>query len=213
MHIAEGVLSAPVLAGGAACAAAGVGVGLWKTDEEQIPRVAVLSSAFFVASLIHVPIGPSSAHLLLNGLTGLILGWAAFPALLMALLLQAVLFGFGGLTTLGVNTACMGLPAVICYAFFSKGVRGEGAAIAVVAGFLTGVVSIGLTCALVGVALFSTGKSFLPVVYPLALAHLPVMVIEGLVTASVVSFLRTVRPELLRAAPEGAALRYRGEGG
>jgi cobalt/nickel transport system permease protein len=39
-----------------------------------------------VASLIHVPIGPSNAHLILNGLVGLLLGWGAFPAILVALI-------------------------------------------------------------------------------------------------------------------------------
>lgn len=46
---------------------------------ESIPKVGVLSSAFFVATLIHVPVGPSSIHLVLNGLMGVMLGWAAFP--------------------------------------------------------------------------------------------------------------------------------------
>ncbi|MFP4388984.1 MAG: energy-coupling factor ABC transporter permease, partial [Desulfococcaceae bacterium] len=51
MHISEGVLSAPVLIAGAAVAAAGVAAGLRQLDEERIPRAALLSAAFFVASL------------------------------------------------------------------------------------------------------------------------------------------------------------------
>ena len=70
MHISEGVLSAPVLATGAALTAAGCGIGLKKLDYDRVPQVAILTSAFFVASLIHVPIGPSSVHLVLNGLMG-----------------------------------------------------------------------------------------------------------------------------------------------
>ena len=54
----------------------------------------------------------SSAHLILNGLLGVVLGWAAFPVIFVALLLQAVLFQFGGFTVLGVNTATMGLGAL-----------------------------------------------------------------------------------------------------
>ena len=41
--------------------------------------------------------------LVLNGLMGLMLGWAALPAVFTALLLQAVFFGHGGYTTLGVR--------------------------------------------------------------------------------------------------------------
>ena len=58
MHISEGVLSPAVLAGGAALAVAGTAIGLKKLDYEAIPRVAILSAAFFVATLIHVPVGP-----------------------------------------------------------------------------------------------------------------------------------------------------------
>ncbi len=96
MHIPEGVLSAPVLVTGAVLAAAGVSVGLKKMDYEKIPQVSVLSSAFFVGSLIHVPIGPSSVHLVINGINGLLPGWLCFPSILVALALQAILFQFGG---------------------------------------------------------------------------------------------------------------------
>jgi cobalt/nickel transport system permease protein len=47
------------------------------------------------------------------GIVGLRLGWGAFPAILVALTLQTVFFRFGGITTLGVNTVSMAMPAVI----------------------------------------------------------------------------------------------------
>jgi len=125
MHISEGVLSAPVLAAGASFSAGGVCLGLKRMDYDRIPFVAILTSTFFVASLIHIPLGPSSVHLILNGLLGLILGWSAFPAILVALTLQAMLFQFGGLTVLGVNTFTMAFPAIFCYYIFAPAVRGE----------------------------------------------------------------------------------------
>ena len=114
MHISEGILSAPVLVTGAALTATAVGYSLKKMEHKEVPRVAILSSVFFVASLIHVPVGPSSVHLILNGIIGVLLGWSTFPAILVALALQGVLFQFGGITTLGVNTFNMALPAIIC---------------------------------------------------------------------------------------------------
>ena len=114
MHISEGVLSGPVLISGIVLAATCTAIGLKKLDYDRIPRAAILSASFFVASLIHVPVGPSSVHLILNGIVGLILGWGAFPVILVALTLQAMLFQFGGITTLGVNTMIMALPAVFC---------------------------------------------------------------------------------------------------
>ena len=114
MHVSEGVLSAPVLAGGAAAAALGLGWSLRGLPWSRLMEVGLLSAAFFVASLVHIPVGPSSVHLIMNGLLGAILGWSALPALAVAIFLQALLFQFGGLSTLGVNICIMALPAVLC---------------------------------------------------------------------------------------------------
>jgi ABC-type Co2+ transport system permease subunit len=73
----------------------------------------------FLASLVHVPLGPSSIHLTLLGLAGLLLGWSAIPALFVALLLQGFLLQFGGLLSLGVNTTIMGTAALSGYALYS----------------------------------------------------------------------------------------------
>ncbi len=197
MHISEGVLSAPVLLTGAALAAGGVALGLKKMDYEKIPEVAVLSSAFFVASLIHIPLGPSSVHLVLNGLVGVLLGWMAFPAILVALTLQALLFQFGGFTVLGVNTFNMAAPAVLSYYLFSHLIRRENHTAAIVAGFLAGGLGVGGGALLIAVSLVSTGEAFLNVAKLILLAHLPVMVIEGIITAFCVIFLKKVKPEVL----------------
>jgi len=196
MHISEGILSAPVLVSGAVLATAGTAVGLKKLDYDKIAHVGMLSAAFFVAALIHVPIGPASVHLIFNGLVGILLGWAAIPAILVALILQAVLFQFGGITTLGINTMIMGLPAVACAYLFSRilSVRPGSTA---VAGFICGFLAVLLSALLLGLTLVFTGESFTAIAQLVILAHTPVMVIEGIVTAFCVSFLRKVRPEIL----------------
>ncbi|UCF73425.1 MAG: cobalt transporter CbiM [Deltaproteobacteria bacterium] len=197
MHISEGVLSAPVLVAGVAMAAAGVSVGLKKMDYERIPQVAVLSSAFFVASLIHVPIGPSNAHLILNGINGLLLGWLCFPSILVALALQALLFQFGGITVLGINTVNMALPGLICYYLFSRLVNRERGFISLGAAFACGLVAVFLSGILVALSLLFTEESFMSVAKLIVLAHLPVMIIEGIITLFCVAFLKRVKPELL----------------
>lgn len=197
MHVAEGTLSGPVLIGGAALAVAGISLGLRRLSPEDIPRVAVVGAAFFVASLIHVPIGPSSAHLILNGLAGLILGWAAFPALTVALFLQAVLFGFGGLTSLGVNAVVMAGPAVAVRLLLGRPARSPDRRVALAAGFGAGVVGVGLGCLFLALALFLSAQGFVNVARLAVAAHLPVMAVEGLITAFVVVFLGRVRPDLL----------------
>lgn len=196
MHISEGVLSPAVLAGGAALTVAGAAIGLKKLDYEAIPRVAILSAAFFVASLIHVPVGPVGLHLVLNGLMGLLLGWLAFPAILIGLFLQALLFQFGGLTVLGVNTFTMAAPAVICF-YLYRGFLRRGGKFALAAAFACGATAILLSAVLVAVALLTTGQAFLEVAELVALAHVPVMLIEGLITMFVFVFLKKVRPEML----------------
>lgn len=201
MHIAEGVLSPVVLAGGAVLALAGTALGLRKLEYDRLVAVGILSAAFFVASLIHVPVGLSSAHLVLNGLVGVLLGWAAFPSILVALLLQALLFQFGGITVLGVNVFTMGFAAVISWYVFRaicylcpgmKGVR--------VAAFMGGALGVALAAVLTALALAFTDEGFWLAARLLLLAHLPVMLVEGLVTMFTVSFIMRVRPELLGMA-------------
>ena len=196
MHISEGVLSAPVLISGAALAAAGTALGLRRLDLESVMPTALLSSAFFVASLVHVPIGPGSVHLVLSGLLGLTLGWACFPAILVGLVLQAVFFQFGGLTILGVNTVTMAAPAVLCRYLFrrwlDKPSTRPGAAFA--AGFL----SILLSSLLTALALAFSDEGFLATAQTVIAANVPVMVIEGFITAFIVGFIAKVQPEILQ---------------
>src|SRR5207249_3719500 len=62
---------------------------------------------------VHVRVGPTSVHLLLNGLVGVILGRYAGVAIPVGLFLQALLIGHGGLDALGVNTCILAGPAVL----------------------------------------------------------------------------------------------------
>jgi cobalt/nickel transport system permease protein len=196
MHISEGVLSGPVLLSGAALAAAGTAVGLKKLDYDEIARAGMLSGAFFIASLIHVPLGPTSVHLIMNGIVGLFLGWAAFPAILVALALQAVFFQFGGITTLGVNTVIMALPAVVCYQLFAPLLH-RSRVVALAAAFACGFLAVLMGGIIVGMALMFTEEKFFEVAAAVVAAHLPVMIIEGIVTALCVAFLKKVQPSML----------------
>ena len=196
MHIVDGALSNPVVIGGALAAAGGVAKGLRSLDLESIPTAGVLSASFFVASLIHVPIGPSSVHLILNGLAGLLLGWAAFPALFVGLLLQAVFVGFGGLTVLGITTLNLALPAVMAGLLF-RPMIGRGVPVAgAVWGGLGGVFAIAATTIMVGASLALSGDQFLPAAKLVLFAHIPVMVIEAFLTGFAVLLARKVKPEL-----------------
>jgi len=210
MHIPDGILSGSpagigVLAAGAAVAAAGTILGLRRMDYERVPQVALLSAAFFVASLIRVPFGPTSVHLLLTGLMGLMLGWTAFPAILVALVLQAMFFQFGGLTTLGVNTMTMAFPAVLCYLLFRRAAGSRHDVVGASAGFAAGAFGFALSALAFSGVLLAGGSEFKALAQTLLVVHLPVALAEGAVSAFVIVLLRRVRPELLRAPLLAAA--------
>ncbi len=197
MHISEGVLSIPVLATGAALSAAGCAVGLRRMSYDRLVTVAIMSAAFFVGSLIHIPIGPASVHLILNGLLGAVLGWASFPAILVGLILQAVLFQYGGLTALGVNTFNMAAPAVLCSVLFRPMLRGGGRSRSLGA-FLCGTVAVLLASLSTAASLALTDEGFVRAAQTLVLAHVPVMLAEGGFTLLVVGFLAKTRPEFFQ---------------
>ena len=197
MHISEGILSAPVLVTGAGLTVIAVGYSLKKMEHKEVPKVAILSSVFFVASLIHLPFGPSSVHLILNGVIGVLLGWSAFPAILVALALQSVLFQFGGITTLGINTFNMALPAVICFYLFNRGIKGKNNFIALTLAFICGSLAVLLSGIMLAAVLVFIGEPFLQVAKLVLITHLPVMILEGVLAVFCIGFLRKVRPEIL----------------
>jgi len=196
MHISEGVLSAPVLTAGAAVSFAGTAIGLKKLDYDHIMSVAILGSAFFVASLVHVPSAVGSVHLLLGGLMGLILGWSAFPAILATLFLQYIFFQYGGLLVLGTNCTVIAGPAVICGLIFRPFILEKGKA-QLFAAFSAGFFSMGFSAIIMAASLWLSNQNFLKAAMILLITHLPVMVIEGIVTLFVVRFISRVQPDIL----------------
>lgn len=206
MHISDGVLSPPVLGAGFAAAGLALAATTRRLTSEEMPRAAVMTSAFFVASLIRVPLGPTSLHLVLNGLAGVLLGAAAFPAIAVGLVLQAALFQHGGLTTLGVNACVMGFPAVLAgFLYRAARARAPERTLPAIAGALC-VLAILLSGALLAAALLTTGESFRTVAEVALLAHLPLAATEGAVGGAVARFLLRVKPELVRAPKAAAAL-------
>ncbi len=196
MHITEGILSAPVLITGGVLAATGTAIGLKRLDYDHVARTGLLAAAFFVASLIHVPLGPTNIHLIMNGIVGLLLGWPAFPAILTALVLQAFFFQFGGITTLGVNTVIMALPAVFWFYVCAPWLHKKNPW-PIVAAFICGFGSVLAGALLVALALVFTEENFLRIAELVVVANLPVMIIEGLMAAFCVAFLKKVQPSLL----------------
>lgn len=212
MHIPDGILPAQLCIGGYAIA----GLTAWYSlrqiqrdpdPTQHIPRASLLTAAFFVASSIHIPIPPASVHFVLNGLLGTVLGYYAFPAILIGLLFQAVILGHGGMTTLGVDAVMMGLPALLAHQVFQlrrwapsgwsdRWVLGTAA-------FMAGATGVGLSAVIFLLLVITNIPAEFNVqmeqaaVYALSLAHIPLIAIEGGFTTMLVLFFHQVKPELV----------------
>lgn len=213
MHIPDGILPVQVCIGGYGLAIPITWYSLRQINRKSdptadIPKASLLTAAFFIASSIHIPVPPTSVHLVLNGLLGAVLGYYAFPAILVGLFFQAIIFGHGGLTTLGVDAVMMGAPALIAaqifrlHRLFDRQWR-PNLALGTFA-FLAGAIGLGLSALIFfGLVITTIPARFdaateQAAIYGLTLAHLPLMVIEGTFTTLLVLFLQRVKPELLK---------------
>lgn len=212
MHIPDGILPAQVVAGGYAIAVPVTWYSLRKINRQPdptagIPKAALLTATFFVASSIHIPIPPASVHLVLNGLLGAILGYYAFPAILIGLFFQAVIIGHGGLTTLGVDAVMMGVPALLAYHIFQLrhplSHRFSPRFADGFCAFWAGAVGLAIAALIFFTLIITTIPSGFDTatersaIYGLTLAHIPLAILEGAFTTMMVLFLRRVKPEML----------------
>lgn len=190
MHISEGVLSAPVLLAGWAVTAPAVAAILWRVRQSEIPRIACFSALFFVASFVHLPVGVSSMHLMLSGLVGAFLGSRAILAIFVALFLQGVFFGFGGLSVLGVNTAVIGFPAVLG-GLFAAAAKAQERKVRTqkIYLFLAGLVPIVCSMLLLDLVLFISGREFFAIATLISLEGAILAVLEGVITLFALSFI------------------------
>ena len=190
MHISEGVLSAPVLLAGWAVTAPAVAAILWRVRQSEIPKIACFSALFFVASFVHLPVGVSSMHLMLSGLVGAFLGSRAILAIFVALFLQGVFFGFGGLSVLGVNTVVIGFPAVLGGLFAAAAkVQELKARMQKIYLFLAGFVPIVCSMLLLDLVLFISGREFFAIATLISLEGAILAVLEGIITLFALRFI------------------------
>lgn len=206
VHLSDGALSEAWWGTGFVGGAVLLFLAVWRLREEEIPRIGVLTAAFFVASSVHIKLVllPTSVHLVLNGLVGVVLGRRATLAVAVGLALQYLLLSHGGLTTLGINTCIVALPALVAGALhpllrragvpaFARGVLLGGGAVA-------GAVVLNFLALLLG------GKeSWQTLAKLVLLAHVPVVLLEGAMLGVLVRYLEKVKPEMLSDRASGAA--------
>ncbi len=200
MHISDGVLSAPVMAAGWAGCAGLMAIGLKKTDNATVPRVSMMAAVFFLASLVHVQLGPTTAHMMLSGLIVLFIGWSAALAVFLALLLQALIFGFGGISTLGPNTVQVVAPALLFGLPLRKLVLGAGWK-GLAAAFAVGLLSTLGTSLCVYGNLILSNPAMAGAAYLGLISNCLVALIEASVTMFAVAWVKRSAPAVLGIVP------------
>lgn len=184
-------------------------------DGKLIPLMGVLGAFVFAAQMINftIPGTGSSGHLGGGMLLAIILGpAAAFLTIASVLIIQALFFADGGLLALGCNIWNLGIyPCFIAYPLIFKlltsGSPGHGrftaaVVISAVFGLQLGAFSVVLQTVL-------SGRGDLPLTtFALMMQpiHLAIGLVEGVVTAGLVSYIRSVRPEILEGASSSRQL-------
>jgi cobalt/nickel transport system permease protein len=195
VHIPDGALQPTWLFAGGCGAFALLWVALFRLDDRVIPRLGLLTSALFVASLIHVPVGVGKVHLLLNAVAGILLGRRVTIAIFVALLFQAFLFAHGGITTLGVNTLVLALPALLGGVSFRQLVRRypkRAYLLGTLTGLFVSVLTVSLNAGVNGLGLETRSPE---VTVTILIVNTPVIVAEAVLTGIIVRFLAKVKPE------------------
>jgi cobalt/nickel transport system permease protein len=181
-----------------------------KITDQQVPIMGLLTALFFAAMMMNYPIiGGTTAHLLGGASIGLILGpFAGCISLTIILVLQAFLFGDGGLTTLGANVLNMGIIGVFvpCALFLlmNKLFKGTGKKLFVMI-FIAAFVGDVLAAISAGTELGLSTPTFqygLSVAVPaMAINHSIIGVAEGIVTVVLIGTLLKLRPDVLEKSP------------
>lgn len=197
MHISDGVLSPIVVGIGWAIALPTLAISVRRLRTDQVGTYGVISAAFFAGSTIHVPVGPFSMHLMLSGIAGLLLGWGALTIVTVGLLLQALLIGFGGLAVLGVNISIMALPGAIMGTLGRYWIKQASPKKRPWIGSIIGGGTILISAILLYTTLSTTNTALMPLAKLVFLGHIPIAIIEGVISFWLVHFLQKVKPSLL----------------
>ncbi|MBZ3935047.1 CbiM family transporter [Methanimicrococcus blatticola] len=229
MHISDGILPTWVLAAGWILTIILLVVSIaWSKKQvgnltEKVPQAAVMTAALFVACMFRIPVPPTSLHLMLAGLAGIMLGPLAFVCIFISLLLQAILLQFGGITVLGVNSLLMGVPALCGYLVFMALSKTKSPSW--LSGAVTSFIAVTITTILLGIIFYVSGVDFgslgamldrvsgIPILSNIAdvlqntpglltffmifLMNIPLMLAEAVISAFILPFIEKVKPEML----------------
>jgi cobalt/nickel transport system permease protein len=178
-----------------------------KMDEKMIPLMGVLGAFIFAGQMINftIPMTGSSGHIGGGMLLAILLGpYAGFLVIASVLVIQALFFADGGLLALGANIWNLGIyPCFIAYPLIYRALVRRNpspklitiaSVLGVVVGLQLGAFSVVLETKLSGITELPLNTFFL-LMQPL---HLAIGLIEGFITAGVVIYVRSLRPDIIQ---------------
>jgi cobalt/nickel transport system permease protein len=169
-------------------------------SEDKIPLIAVLAAGIFAIQAFNLPVAMgTSGHLVGGALAAIVLGspYAAVFILTLVLIIQGIIFGDGGITTMGVNILNMGVIGGFVGYYGYTGLKSAGANIYISAGLAAWCACfISSLAAAVEMAIAGTFP-LVPGLIAMGTYHAAIGIIEGIITGAIIYFLVTSRPDLL----------------
>ncbi|NMC28130.1 MAG: cobalamin biosynthesis protein CbiM [Syntrophomonadaceae bacterium] len=219
MHMADALIS-PAVGGTMLAVTAGLAAYSAKKitnemDEKKIPLMGVMGAFVFASQMINftIPATGSSGHLGGGLLLAILLGpYAGFLTMTSILLIQALFFADGGLLAYGCNVFNLGFcSCFVSYPFIYRWFTRQGLTSRKILWGATasGIVGLQLGAFSVVAETLASGKTELPFstfVLLMQPIHLGIGLVEGLVTAAIVTYVWRARPEILEKAAIGGAL-------
>ena len=210
MHMANELLSVPVAAGTLVGAAAGLGIICHKAKRmitsDKFALMGIMGAFVFAAQMVNfqLPLMPgTSGHMVGAVLLAIILGpYAAAIAISSVVIVQCLIFQDGGLLALGCNIINMALvPSFMGYwihKLFAGAGSGQwrlylGSIVACIVALVVGAVLVPIEAALSGVL----RVPFYTFLITMVGVHVLIGIVEGLITAAVLVYLRQVRPDIV----------------
>lgn len=196
MHISDGVLSLEATVVVSAISLIALIKAVKELKDEEISLTAVASAMFFIASFIHIPFGVTQIHLILLGVIGILISWSSFVAIFVALLLQALLLGYGGIVSIGVNLFVMATPAVIVHYLYHTEFVGK--LNDKLKYFLVGFTGTFFATLFLTMILYFSKEEYNYAAFTIFTVNIVTMVIEGIVSMFLLLFIKRVYPKVLK---------------
>ena len=206
MHIPDGYLDMGIAGLFYVLTIAVLGYSVYRVKREGTnwALVGVVASAIFAAQMLNWPIpGGTSAHFVGGALAGILLGpYAGCIAMACVLIVQCLVFADGGITALGANVWNMAVVDVFVGYYIYKALESKNRYLA---SFLAGWLGITLAAVFAGIEIGLSSSfhySIATTVPVMGTWHAILGIIEGIITAAIVSYIYSVRPDVLEKSEE-----------